>query len=211
MGFWDWLRPKPKSVVETDLIWLTKTAKLAGLAVEVKSGEHSFVLAHFPSTLREVQEAFAAIGLEGERIEGPIKPADYLKSARPGTNFALVRQLQVDDPKEATEGDPIRLFVAERHFLRSHDERVNQFAESLGRPIGLMFFLAMDEPLMRVFAGDWVSNVLRNLGQKETEALQSAMVERRVKAAQAKFAERAGSDEPAESPEEWLERNGVTL
>jgi len=209
MGFWDWLRPKPKSVVEADLIWLTKTAKLAGLAVEVKAGGPSLVLAHFPSTLREVQEAFSAIGLEGQRIEGPIKPAEFLQSARRSTNFALVRQLQIDEPKEAAEDDALRMFVVERHFLRAQDDRVLQFAESLGRPAGVMFFLAMDEPLMRKFAGDWVSNVLRNLGQKETEALKSAMVERRVKAAQAKFAGQARADEAAESPEEWLDRNGV--
>lgn len=205
MGFWDWLRPKPKNVVETDLIWLTKTAKLAGLAVEVKAGGPSLVLAHFPSSLREIEEAFAAIGLEGERIEGPIKPAQFLKPARSNTSFALVRQLQVDDPIEASETEPLRMFVAERHFLRAHDDRVAQFAESLGRPVGLMFFLSMDEPLMRIFAGDWVANVLRNLGQKEGEALKSAMVERRVKAAQAKFAQQVRVDEPAESPEKWIE------
>jgi len=209
MGFWDWLSPKPKSVVETDLIWLTKTAKLAGLAVEVKSGGPCLVLAHFPSTLREVQEAFTAIGLDGERIDGQIKATEFLNNPQPGTTFALVQHLQFDEPKDATEGEPVRIFVVERHFLRVQDDRVLQFAESLGRPVGVMFFLAMDEPLMRKFAGDWVSNVLRNLGQKETEALKSAMVERRVKAAQAKFAEQARPDEAAESPEDWLDQNGV--
>jgi hypothetical protein len=208
MGFWDWLRPKPKSVVETDLIWLTKTAKLAGLAVEVKAGGPSVVLAHFESTLREVQEAFAAIGLEGERIEGTIKSDGFLRSARTRTSFALVRQLQAGDPMETTEGEPVRMFVAERHFLRSHDDRVAQFAASLGRPVGLEFHFALDEPLMRMYTGDWAADVLRNIGMKEGESLKSTMIGRRVKAAQEAIALRAHGDAPADSPEEWLERNG---
>jgi hypothetical protein len=49
---------------------------------------------------------------------------------------------------------------------------------------------------------------LRRLGMHETDAIESQMILRRVKAAQAKYASKARGDERAESAEQWLERNG---
>src|SRR5262245_59422930 len=133
MGLWDWLRPKPKAVEDNDLIWLTKTAKLAGMAVEVKAaGGPVLVLAHFPATLRETQQALAAVGFVGETMEGPVTPADYLRriNDRPVgfPIFALVSQLRPSEPIEPLGNEPLTIFVVERHFLRAHDNLVGQFA-----------------------------------------------------------------------------------
>jgi preprotein translocase subunit SecA len=43
---------------------------------------------------------------------------------------------------------------------------------------------------MRIFAGEWVKNVLTRLGMQEGEAIESRMVTRRVEAAQKKVEER---------------------
>jgi hypothetical protein len=59
-----------------------------------------------------------------------------------------------------------------------------------------------------MYTGDWAADVLRNIGMKEGESLKSTMIGRRVKAAQEAIALRAHGDAPADSPEEWLERNG---
>jgi hypothetical protein len=213
MGFWDWLRPKPNAVEDSDLIWLTRTAKLAGLAVEVKAaGGPVLVLAHFPETLRETKEALAAVGFTGETIDGPLTTAEYPRRAAdrpPGSSFfALVSQLRPAEPKEPLGDEPLSVFVAERHFLRTHDDRVKEFAAGVEWPVSITFFLSLDEPLMRMFAGEWVGEVLRKLGLKESEAIKSSMVQRRVAAAQAKFAKSVTVDEPADSAEAWLERSG---
>src|SRR5262249_45574993 len=44
--------------------------------------------------------------------------------------------------------------------------------------------------VMRMFAGEWVSAVLSRLGMKEGEAIESAMVSRRISGAQKKVEER---------------------
>ncbi|HMP17120.1 MAG TPA: SEC-C metal-binding domain-containing protein, partial [Gemmatales bacterium] len=44
--------------------------------------------------------------------------------------------------------------------------------------------------LMRLFAGEWVANVLTRLGMKEGESIESKMVSRRIEAAQKKVEER---------------------
>lgn len=42
---------------------------------------------------------------------------------------------------------------------------------------------------MRIFAGEWVKNVLTRLGMQDGEAIESRMVTRRVEAAQKKVEE----------------------
>ena len=78
----------------------------------------------------------------------------------------------------------------------------------LGAPAGIVYFLSLDEPLMKKFAGEWVADVLRKLGLKETDAIESQMVLRKIKAAQAKFAASVRGDGPADSADEWLQRYG---
>lgn len=60
---------------------------------------------------------------------------------------------------------------------------------------------------MKVFAGDWVKNVLNQLGMKEDEAIESQMVSRRIRKAQQKIEGRAKGTVDAESAAEWLDRN----
>jgi preprotein translocase subunit SecA len=213
MGFWDRFRSPPPRATETDRVYLTKTAKLAGLAAEVSATPGPIlVVAHFPQTLHEVQEALAAVGFPGERAQGPVTAADYLRRLRTDGNplplFALASQLRASEPAGEVGGDRLKVLVAERHFLRSHDGEIRLFAEGIGRPTVVLFFVALDEPLMKEIAGEWIGDVLRRLGMQETDAIESQMVVRRVKAAQSKYASKARGDEPAESAEQWLERNG---
>ena len=61
--------------------------------------------------------------------------------------------------------------------------------------------------MMRMFAGEWVQNVLQRLGMNEHEAIRSRMVTRRIQAAAQKIESQAVTDLPADSAEEWLQRN----
>src|SRR3954447_2281287 len=146
MVFWDWLRPTPAPAPQADRIWLTRTAKLAGLATEVSDAAGPvLVLAHFPQTLREVREALTAVGFPGADFQGPLAVRD-LRSRRqtldkPVPLFALVSQLcPADGPVDPGDETPTRVLVAERHFLRSRDDDVSRFAEGLG-PRPVTFFL----------------------------------------------------------------------
>lgn len=211
MGLFNWLGSEPSQVAEADRVWLTNTAKLAGLAAEAAGGP-ALILAHFPRTLHEIQETLTRLGFAGECIEGTLATADCRKRlAESGPNrpiFALASQLQPTPPPVTPSQDRILLFVAERHFLRFHDERILEFAATLGPATRVVFFISLDEPLMKNFAGEWVGGMLKRLGMEESDAIESAMVLRRIKAAQTKFGKRARSDGTAKSAEEWLERYG---
>src|SRR5262249_34935895 len=59
-----------------------------------------------------------------------------------------------------------------------------------GDPGSARFFLSLEDDLMRIFAGEWVKNVLTRLGMQEGEAIESKMVSRRIEGAQKKVEER---------------------
>ena len=52
-----------------------------------------------------------------------------------------------------------------------------------------------------------MQNVLRNLGMKEEEPIESPMVVRRVKEAQNKMAKHGMNERDADSAEEWMRKN----
>jgi len=91
--------------------------------------------------------------------------------------------------------------------LPSVDDRLEEFADEL--PCGCRFshHVSLEDAVIRVFAGDWISNVLKQLGMKEDEAIESQMVSRRIRQAQQKLEGRAFGNLDAESATEWLEKN----
>jgi len=65
----------------------------------------------------------------------------------------------------------------------------------------------LEDPVMKIFAGEWVQNVLSKLGMSEDETIESQMVSRRIRQAPTKIEGRAFGSLDAESAAEWLEKN----
>jgi preprotein translocase subunit SecA len=220
VGFWDWLAGKPKAVeVADDVIWMTSAAKLRGLCAAargvVPAGPPLLVLAHFPATLASVREAIQGQGVPHRPVAGRLTPAEVLRQAAEGHGplLALAESLLPGEPTDPPTGSSERLgvLVAERHFLRSHDDQVVAFAATLGRRARVTFHLALHDPLLRQFAGDWVGGVLGRLGMSEDDPIESRMVAGRVQGAQARFDRYGDSESRAASPEEWLRLNAPDL
>ena len=137
--------------------------------------------------------------------------ADYLRKLgqSSGPFLALAKHLRSDPfpPTEEPEARPVSILVAERHFLREHDDAIVAFVEWLGRKGRVTFHLSLDSPLLKIFAGDWVAGLLRNLGMKEGDTIESTMVSRRVRSAQRMLARDAAGDHEAESAVQWLRLN----
>src|SRR5207249_4099743 len=73
---------------------------------------------------------------------------------------------------------------------RRIDNQLRGRAGRQGDPGSSRFFLSLQDDLMRIFAGEWVANVLTRLGMEEGQAIESRMVSRRIEAAQKKVEER---------------------
>lgn len=216
MGFWTWLTGKKSSVTATDRIWLTKAARWRGLCRELlehlPSTEPSILLAHFPATLAEVQQELSRQGVPHRWVDHSISAKEINRLAGPDglVHLGLVKQLQPDPfpDQHAERKGLIRILVAERHFLRECDEVIINFAAGLGEYCHVTYHCSLEDPLMKVFAGEWVKEALRRRGMDESAPLDSRMVAWHVRGAQGKFAARAGRRCDADSAEKWLQSNG---
>lgn len=218
MGLFSWLFGKASRVKSRDAIWLTDAARLAGAArtidAHLDAGRTVLVLAHFPATLASFGEHVTRPGRPHGAVPSELTPAAALKlaEAEPRVLYGLVRNLRPDDhpPPDDAPPSPLPVLVLERHFLREHDDRVVRFAEGLGGRADVEFHASLDDPLMKLFVGEWVRTTLRQLGAKEDEAIDSAMVARRLAAAQARVAKSLVADPDVDSAAEWLARNRAT-
>ena len=107
----------------------------------------------------------------------------------------LVREISAAENMKA-EGERVRtmgglhIIGTERHEARRIDLQLRGRCGRQGDPGSSRFFLSLEDDLMRIFAGEWVKNVLTRLGMQEGEAIESGLVTRRVEAAQKKVEER---------------------
>ncbi|HJZ90395.1 MAG TPA: SEC-C metal-binding domain-containing protein [Gemmataceae bacterium] len=83
----------------------------------------------------------------------------------------------------------LHIVGTERHDSRRIDNQLRGRAGRQGDPGSSRFYLSLQDDLMRLFAGEWVGNVLTRLGMQEGEAIESRMVSRRIQAAQKKVEE----------------------
>jgi preprotein translocase subunit SecA len=216
MGFWSWLTGKKSNVTATDRIWLTTAAKWRGLCRELfehrSNAQPCLLLAHFPATLTEVQQELGRQGVPQRSLDHTISTKEFnrLADSEGLVQLGLVKQLQPEpfaDQHPEREG-LLQILVAERHFGRACDEVILTFAEGLEKRCQVTYHCSLDDPLMKIFAGEWVKELLQRLGMDESTPVESQMVARRVRKAQGKFAARAEGGCDADSAEAWLQANG---
>jgi len=78
------------------------------------------------------------------------------------------------------------LFIlgTERHESRRIDNQLRGRSGRQGDPGASRFYLSLEDDLMRIFAKEWVSNLLRQLGMEEGVPIESGLITRRIEAAQ---------------------------
>jgi hypothetical protein len=218
MGIFSWLFGKPKRVQIEDKIWLTRSAKHAGIAADLRNPlpeqQNVLLLAHFPDTLAALKGELAQFPVKLEPLGLRITTKQVLAQATrdPRAVYVGLQRHLVIEEGEVDGGDEpglSRIIVLERHPLRSEDDTIAAFAQNLGRPVRLQFHMALDEPLMGMFAGEWVAGMLRQLGANENNVIESPLISRRIAAAQKKFARLVPDPRTADSAVEWLQRNGL--
>ena len=78
----------------------------------------------------------------------------------------------------------LHIFGTERHEARRIDNQFRGRAGRQGDPGSSRFYLSLEDDLMRIFAKEWVSNLLQRLGMEEGVPIESRMISRRIEAAQ---------------------------
>ena len=92
---------------------------------------------------------------------------------------------QADHEKVKALGG-LRIIATERHESRRIDNQLRGRSGRQGDPGSSRFYLSLDDPLMRIFAGDRVRAVMDRLKMPEGEAIEAGMVTRSIEGAQRK-------------------------
>jgi preprotein translocase subunit SecA len=100
------------------------------------------------------------------------------------------REKMREEGRKIAEMGGLHIVGTERHDARRIDNQLRGRAGRQGDPGSSRFYLCLEDDLMRIFAGEWVSSLLARLGMEEGQAIESRMVSRRISAAQKKVEER---------------------
>jgi len=85
---------------------------------------------------------------------------------------------------EVTAVGGLHILGTERHEARRIDNQLRGRAGRQGDPGSSRFYLSLEDDLMRIFAKEWVSNLLQRLGMEEGVPIESRLITRRIESAQ---------------------------
>jgi preprotein translocase subunit SecA len=80
----------------------------------------------------------------------------------------------------------LRIIATERHESRRIDNQLRGRSGRQGDPGSSRFYLSLEDPLMRIFAGDRVRAIMDRLKMPEGEAIEAGLVSRSIEGAQRK-------------------------
>ena len=115
-------------------------------------------------------------------IEADVALADAVKVERVAT---LHGEWQGLHERVKSEGG-LRIIATERHESRRIDNQLRGRSGRQGDPGSSRFYLSLDDPLMRIFAGDRVRAIMDRLKMPEGEAIEAGIVTRSIEGAQRK-------------------------
>ena len=122
------------------------------------------------------------------------KEADIVAEAgRPGqvtiaTNMAG-RGTDIKLTEEVINAGGLAIIGTERHESRRVDRQLRGRAGRQGDPGSSQFFVSLEDPLMRLFASERISNLMVKMGVEEGEVMQHSMLTKSIERAQRKVEE----------------------
>jgi preprotein translocase subunit SecA len=98
----------------------------------------------------------------------------------------------------------LHILGTERHEARRIDNQLRGRAGRQGDPGSSRFYLSLEDDLLRIFAGERISNIMQKLGMEEGIPIESRLITRRIESAQ-----RAVEGQNFESRKHLLEYDDV--
>ena len=99
--------------------------------------------------------------------------------------------------------------LIENHPMHSINDQIVQQAEQAGLK-ELIIYTSLDAPIMQLFGGERLKSIMGQLGLKEAEPIEHAMVSKSIQKAQEKMEQKlTAHNDIRTSPEEWLSANPI--
>jgi preprotein translocase subunit SecA len=115
-----------------------------------------------------------------------IRANDSLTEEAKEAQIATVRAEWKPLNEVVKQAGGLRIIGTERHESRRIDNQLRGRAGRQGDPGSSRFYLSLEDPLMRIFAGDRVRGIMERLKLPEGEPIEAGMVSRSIETAQRK-------------------------
>ena len=126
------------------------------------------------------------LGGNVERMVEAVEADEALDAEAKEAKMAALREgWQADHEKVKALGG-LRIIATERHESRRIDNQLRGRSGRQGDPGSSRFYLSLDDPLMRIFAGERVKSIMERLKMPEGEAIEAGIVTRSIESAQRK-------------------------
>jgi preprotein translocase subunit SecA len=125
----------------------------------------------------------------GGNVEKAVEAVEADESLDPAAKQPRIVQLReqwTKDHEAVTTLGGLRIIATERHESRRIDNQLRGRSGRQGDPGSSRFYLSLDDPLMRIFAGDRVKAIMERLKMPDGEAIEAGIVTRSIESAQRK-------------------------
>lgn len=120
----------------------------------------------------------------GGNIEKAVEAAEA--EGADAARIAAMRAEWQKDHEAVVRNGGLRIIATERHESRRIDNQLRGRSGRQGDPGSSRFYLSLDDPLMRIFAGDRVRAIMDRLKMPDGEAIEAGIVTRSIESAQRK-------------------------
>ncbi|RZI67734.1 preprotein translocase subunit SecA [Variovorax guangxiensis] len=126
------------------------------------------------------------LGGNVEKMISAVEADEGLDEAGKQAEIATLRAEWEKDHEAIKALGGLRIIATERHESRRIDNQLRGRSGRQGDPGSSRFYLSLDDPLMRIFAGDRVKSIMDRLKMPDGEAIEAGIVTRSIESAQRK-------------------------
>ncbi len=129
----------------------------------------------------------------GGNVEKAVDALEAEEAIDPSIKAARAAELRAQwqqDHEAVKQQGGLRIIATERHESRRIDNQLRGRSGRQGDMGSSRFYLSLDDPLMRIFAGDRVRAIMERLKMPDGEAIEAGIVTRSIESAQRKVESR---------------------
>jgi preprotein translocase subunit SecA len=173
------------------LATVTISTNMAGRGTDILLGGNP----DFMARQELVKKARARAISVAEGAINPMAPAGFLRFYYNGQEFEIAEpewtevykvhaEAAREDHEKVIEAGGLFILGTERHESRRVDNQLRGRAGRQGDPGESRFFLSLEDDLIRIFAKQWMSNMMQRMGMEEDVPIESKMITKRIEGAQ---------------------------
>ncbi|MGH8830665.1 MAG: preprotein translocase subunit SecA, partial [Polaromonas sp.] len=126
------------------------------------------------------------LGGNVEKLIEAVEADESLAADAKEAEIARLREQWKKEHEQVTGLGGLRIIATERHESRRIDNQLRGRSGRQGDNGSSRFYLSLDDPLMRIFAGDRVKAIMERLKMPDGEAIEAGIVTRSIESAQRK-------------------------